>query len=79
MSQPDYGTDAERHRAAAAATETHSKHHSHHGERHADQSADAFEHEEATFLTRHRSKLAAVVMIIVATAFFVMVAGVVRW
>jgi hypothetical protein len=78
MSQSDFGTDAERHRAAAAATETHAKH-PHPGKHHADHSADAFEHDEATFLTRHRSKLAAVVMIIVATAFFVMVAGVVRW
>ncbi len=78
MSQSDYGTDAERHRAAAAATEKHAKH-AHHGKHHADHSADAFEHDEATFFTRHRSKLAAGVMIVVATIFFVMVAGVIRW
>jgi hypothetical protein len=78
MSQSDYGTDAERHRAAAAATEKHTKH-AHHAKHHADHSADAFEHDEATFFTRHRSKLAAGVMIVVATIFFVMVAGVIRW
>jgi hypothetical protein len=78
MSQSDFGTDAERHRAAAAATETHAKH-PHHATHHADHSADAFERDEATFLTRHRSKLAAGVMIVVATIFFVMVAGVIRW
>ena len=79
MSQSDFETDAERHRAAAAATETHHKKHSQHGHHHADHSADAFEHDEATFFTRHRSKLAAAVMIVVATIFFVMVAGVIRW
>jgi hypothetical protein len=78
MSQPDFGTDAERHRAAAAATESHSKH-AHHPEHPADRTADAFEHDEASFFTRHRSKLAAAVMIVVATIFFVTVAGVVRW
>lgn len=78
MSQSGFGTDAERHRAAAAATETHAKH-QHHTKHHADRSADAFEHDEATFFTRHRSKLAAGVMIVVATIFFVMVAGVIRW
>jgi hypothetical protein len=77
MSQSDFGTDAERHRAAAAATETHAKH-THHSKRHPDHSADAFEHDEATFLTRHRSKLAGAVRIVVATIFFVM-AGVIRW
>jgi hypothetical protein len=77
MSQSDFGTDAERHRAAAAATEKHSKHT--HAKRHADHSADAYEHDEATFFTRHRSKLAAGIMIVVVTIFFVMVAGVIRW
>jgi hypothetical protein len=79
MSQSDFGTDAERHRAAAAATEQHSKHRTHHEQHHADHSADAFEHDETTFLTRHRSKLAAGVMIVIITIFFVMVAGIVRW
>jgi hypothetical protein len=79
MSQSDFGTDAERHRAAAAATEPHARKSSHHGKSHADHSADAFEHEEATFFARHRSKLAAGVMIVVATIFFVMVAGVIHW
>jgi hypothetical protein len=79
MSQSDFGTDAERHRAAAAATETHTKKSSHQGQHHADHSADAVEHDEATFFTRHRSKLAAGVMIVVITIFFVMVAGIIRW
>jgi hypothetical protein len=79
MSQSDHQTDAERHRAAAAATEQHAKRRSHHAGHHADHSADAFEHDETTFLTRHRSKLAAGVMIVLITIFFVMVAGVVRW
>ncbi len=78
MSQSDFGTDAERHRAAAAATETHKKH-PHHSKHHADHTADTFEQNEATFFTRHRSKLAAGVMIVVATIFFVTVAGVIRW
>ena len=82
MSGPEFGSDAERHRAAAAATEVHAKHHTHHGQRHGDHSADAYqhlEHDEATFFTRHRSKLAAAVMVVVATIFFVMVAGIIRW
>ncbi len=79
MSQSDFGTDAERHRAAAAATEKHHRKHAHHGQRHGDHSADAFEQNEATFFTRHRSKLAAGVMIVVVTIFFMMVAGVLRW
>jgi hypothetical protein len=57
----------------------HAKQKTHH---HTDHSADAYqhqEHDEATFFTRHRSKLAAAVMVVVATIFFVMVAGVIRW
>lgn len=78
MSESDFGSDAERHRAAAAATETHHTKRAH-GQRHGDHSADAFEQSETTFFTRHRSKLAAGVMIVVATIFFVSVAGIVRW
>jgi len=71
MSQGNYGTDAEQHRQQAAATEVHAKHH-HEKHKHSGSGSDATD-PEATFFTRHRTPLAAAVLIVVAIIFFTVV------
>jgi hypothetical protein len=68
MSQGSYGSDADRHRQQAEATEVHAKHpakHAHSGSG-AGKPADA----EATWFIRHRTPLAAVVLTVIAIIFF---------
>ena len=88
MSKPDTMSDAERHRQAAEATERHSK--QHHEPKHDSSGGSAYgasvsnrddrlEHNEATFFVRHRSKLAASFLIVLAIIFFTFVFGFFRF
>ncbi len=88
MSKPDAMSDAERHRQAAEATERHSK--QHHEPKHDSSGGSAYgasvsnrddrlEHNEATFFVRHRSKLAAGLLIVLATMFFLLMIGFIRF
>jgi hypothetical protein len=88
MSKPDTLTDAERHRQAAEATERHSK--QHHEPKHDSSGGSAYgtsvhhtgdsqEDNEASFFIRHRSKLAAGVLVVLAVIFFTFVFGFIRF
>ena len=86
MSHPAPDDEAERHRQAAAATEQHHKHPHHHphhdpsgGDAYGKSSGSGQEYNEATFFIRHRGKLAAGVMVVVAIIFFTFVIGEVRY
>ena len=68
MSQGNYGTDAEQHRQQAAATEVHAKHHPKH--RHSGSGDGRPADAEATFFIRHRTRLAAIAMTVIAIIFF---------
>jgi hypothetical protein len=72
MSQDSFGSDAERHRQQAAATERHAAHsHSNKSASHA--SVDSQEQAESTFFVRHRNKLGAAFLAILAVIFFTVV------
>jgi hypothetical protein len=82
MSHPSSDEEAERHREAAAATEQHHEqphHHPHHdpsgGGAYDKSVGSGQEYNEATFFIRHRGKLAAGVMVVVAIIFFTVVIG----
>ena len=86
MSHPSSDEEAERHREAAATTEQHHKqphHHPHHdpsgGGAYDKSVGSGQEYNEATFFIRHRGKLAAGVMVVVAIIFFTFVVSTVRW
>jgi hypothetical protein len=87
MSKPDTMTDAERHRQAAEATERHGK--QHHEPKHdssggsaygasVHHSGDRLEDSEASYFVRHRSALAAGVLIVLSIIFFTFVFGLFR-
>jgi hypothetical protein len=88
MSKPDTLTDAERHRQAAEATEVHSK--KHHEPKHDSSGGSAYgasvshggdqlEQNEASFFVRHRSKLAAGFLVVLAVIFFTFVFGFIKF
>ena len=81
MSHAGPDDEAERHRQAAAATERHHKPGHHHSSHPSSGGAayDQLERDEATFFVRHRSKLAAGLMIALAIIFFTFVFGFIRF
>ena len=87
MSHPGNDDEAERHRQAAAATEHHDTR-SHHRAEHKSSGGGAYdkstagrgqEANEATFFVRHRSKMAAGLMVVAAVIFFTFVLGFIRF
>ena len=83
MSHPGPDDEAERHRQAAAATERHHQP-EHHHPHHASSGGGAYDRpsagsdSESTFFVRHRSKLAAGLMVVLAVIFFTFVFGFIR-
>jgi hypothetical protein len=86
MSHPGTDDEAERHRQAAAATEHHHKAEHHHpghkssgGGAYDKPSGNGAEASEASFFVRHRSKMAAGLMVVLAVIFFMFVFGAIRF
>jgi hypothetical protein len=87
MSHPAPDDEAERHRQAAAATEHHATSGHHHPE-HKSSGGGAYdkptgghgqEQNESTFFVRHRGKVAAGLMVVLAIIFFTFVFGFIRF
>jgi hypothetical protein len=86
MSHTGPDDQAEAHRQAAAATEHHAKSEHHHPE-HKSSGGGAYDTatghgadaSESSFFVRHRSKLAAGLMIVLALIFFTFVFGFIRF